>query len=75
MQVPEASKSHDAIYLVLPDGREVIGSALMVQESVEWPGGEGNVQSNFAIDPRTPPMQMCVVLMRLDAPMRQRILL
>jgi hypothetical protein len=74
MQIPEASKAHDSIYLVLPDGREVIGRALMVQNPVTIKG-EGNVQSNFALDPRTPEMECCVVLMKLDAPMRQRILL
>jgi hypothetical protein len=75
MEIPEASKAHDSIYLILPDGREVIGRALIVQNPVKLPGGEGNVQCNFVIDPKTPPMDVCVVLMKLDAPMRQRIVL
>jgi hypothetical protein len=74
MDIPEASRSHDTIWLVLPDGREVIGRALIVQNPIIVEGG-GNVQSNFALDPRTPEMQCCVVLMKLDAPIRKKIVL
>jgi len=70
-----ASKAHDQIFIVLPDGREVIGKALVVQDSVMWPGGGGRVECNFVIPDATPGMEICVVMMKLDTPIRQRIIL
>lgn len=74
MDFPEASRAHDQIFLVLPDGREVIGKALIVQDPVHVTGS-GDLTSNFALLPGTPPMDVCVVLMKLDVPVRPRIIL
>lgn len=67
--------AHDQIFLVLPDGREVIGRALKVNKPVHIDEGPGVINARFAIDAGVPPMDVCAVLMVLDKPMRERIIL
>lgn len=75
MKITDFNLGNDEIFLMLPDGRPIIGRALIVQEPVKWPGGGGGLRAEFAVDPRTPVMEMCVVLMKLDKPMRPSIIL
>lgn len=64
---------HDMIYLKLPNGREVIGRALKVNESIHMDGGPGVVNARFDIDQGIPPMEICAVLMMVDIATTTRI--
>lgn len=67
--------AHDQIFLVLPDGREVVGRALKVNDPCLIDEGPGVIHARFDIDANVPPMEVCAVLMILDKPMRERIIL
>lgn len=66
--------AHDQIFIILPDGREVIGRALQVNDPISIPSGSGEIKAKFQITVPTP-MEVAAVLMMLDKPMRERILL
>lgn len=56
----------DQIYLTMPDGRNIIGKALIVNDAIKAEAGTGRINAQFDVTlPRE--MEVCVVLMMVES--------